>query len=385
MIRKKFNIDLPDDVIIIKDIFQANGFKLFVVGGAVRDALLGQEPKDFDLATDALPRDVERMLKDSFKMLPLGEAFGIWQAFTPTGEFEIATFREDVGEGRRPEDVKFTTIEGDVKRRDLTINALFFDIDTSEVVDFVGGIEDLENGVVRAVGKAADRFKEDKLRILRALRFAARFNCQLDQDIVDAIVADNTPISGDGKRLSNERIRDEFLKGLKTENRNLFLSLISFSNIWDWIFGTLNIGSFPLTPNDPLVMIAILLRDNDVSDIKKILNKQTFHNDEITTIAFLVALQSLSLDNVVQLKKSQFNEVEGEKVAIATKGQVLLFTASTKLDLEQILTFLDFELSVTGQDAMEAGIPKGPEMGKFIKEREVENFKQLMSGRLNQA
>jgi tRNA nucleotidyltransferase (CCA-adding enzyme) len=163
-IRIKFDINIPEDILKIKDVFVKNNKKLFVVGGAVRDALLGETPKDFDLATDALPNEVEEMMNNAgFKTLPIGKAFGIINVLTDSGEFEIATFREDIGGGRRPEAVEFTTIENDVKRRDLTINALFFDLETNEIVDLVGGIDDLKSKRIRTVGPADERFNEDRL------------------------------------------------------------------------------------------------------------------------------------------------------------------------------------------------------------------------------
>ena len=203
-IRIKFNINIPEDILKIKDVFVKNNKKLFVVGGAVRDALLGETPKDFDLATDALPNEVEEMMSNAgFKTLPIGKAFGIINVLTDNGEFEIATFREDIGSGRRPEAVKFTTIENDVKRRDLTINALFFDLETSEIVDLVGGIDDLKSKRIRTVGPADERFNEDRLRVLRAIRFAARFNGVLDTDITNSILNNNS-LTG----VSKERIKD---------------------------------------------------------------------------------------------------------------------------------------------------------------------------------
>ena len=133
--RIKFEIPIPSDIQEIKDVFKKNGFKLYVVGGAVRDALLGKTPKDYDLATDAVPDKVEEMMrKAGFRTLPTGKAFGVINVFTDQGEYEIATLREDIGSGRRPDAVSFTDIEGDVKRRDLTINALFYDIYITDIL-----------------------------------------------------------------------------------------------------------------------------------------------------------------------------------------------------------------------------------------------------------
>ena len=144
--RIKFAMNIPDDIKAIANIFKKNNYEIMVVGGAVRDALLGKAPKDFDLATDAVPDKVEEMMKAAgLRTIATGKAFGVINVFTDQGEYEIATYRLDSkeGDGRRPDSVSFTNIEGDVSRRDLTINALFYDIDKGEVVDLVGGIEDV--------------------------------------------------------------------------------------------------------------------------------------------------------------------------------------------------------------------------------------------------
>ena len=177
--RVKMNIPIPEDIIKIKDIFVKNGHKLFIVGGAVRDALLNQPIKDYDLATDALPDKVEQMMQRAgLRTIPTGKAFGVINVFTDNEEFEIATFRSDgeYTDSRRPDSVIFSDIETDAKRRDLRINALYYDIDTSEVIDLVGGLEDLKSGTIQTVGDANERFKEDPLRILRFCRFFSRFS-----------------------------------------------------------------------------------------------------------------------------------------------------------------------------------------------------------------
>lgn len=173
--RVPIKMSIPKDVLAIKDVFVKNGKKLYVVGGAVRDGILNKPIKDYDLATDANPDDVEEMMqKAGYKTLPTGKAFGVINVFTDNDEYEIATFRRDLSMGRRPDGVEFTTIDQDVLRRDLTINALFYDIDTGEVVDLVGGVDDLKKGIIRTVGDPVDRFSEDPLRILRFVRFLSK-------------------------------------------------------------------------------------------------------------------------------------------------------------------------------------------------------------------
>lgn len=175
--RIKFNMNIPDDILKIKDVFKKNGFKLYVVGGAVRDAVLGKDPKDFDLATDAMPDKVEEMMKSAgLRTLPTGKTFGVINVFTNDGEYEIATFRSDETKGRNPEVKLGVSIETDAARRDLRINALYYDIDTHEIIDLVGGLDDLKNGTIQTVGNPQERFEEDPLRILRFFRFFCRFN-----------------------------------------------------------------------------------------------------------------------------------------------------------------------------------------------------------------
>ena len=143
-------LKIPSDIQKIHKAFKKNGKKLYVVGGAVRDEILGKSPKDYDLATDAKPDEVLKIAKDTgMKTVEVGKSFGV----VMVGGHEIATFRKDIGKGRRPSSVDYTDIEGDVRRRDLTINALFYDIDKKEIVDLVGGIEDLKKKNIRTVGK----------------------------------------------------------------------------------------------------------------------------------------------------------------------------------------------------------------------------------------
>ena len=368
--RVKMDIPIPSDIIKIKDIFVSNGHKLFVVGGAVRDALLGKEPKDWDLATDATPDKVEQMMKGAgLRTIPTGKSFGVINVFVDDEEFEIATFRRDVGTGRRPDSVEFTTIDQDVKRRDLTINALFFDIDTKEVVDLVGGIDDLRKGIVRTVGEPEERFGEDRLRILRAIRFAGRFGSGLDPKVEAALKKDNS-LEG----VSPERIRDEFLKGLKTaKSTRHFLRLINQYKLWDDIFPNIRLTkAFHDGIKDPLVSIALLLVDNDPSSLSKQLNKLTYSAAENKIITFLVAYSKFNdVNDVYAMKKLHMNSG-------VSWDQFMEFSGKAGLDQRIFDAFLDFNLSVTGADVEKLGIPKGPEMGKAIKQMEIDNFKQLI-------
>src|SRR5579871_5324482 len=210
-VRRSLHIPLPGDVINLAMRFIANGYKLFLVGGAVRDAVMGKQPKDYDLATDATPEQVKAILRNNYELIEVGEAFGVIAVVLPKPleKLEIATFREDLSAGRHPV-IRFATIAEDVQRRDLTINALFYDIAAQEVVDLVGGLEDIDLRWVKAVGKAEDRFAEDKLRKLRCIRFAVKLDFMIDPDTFEAIQRD-PGLEG----VSFERVRDEFVRSIQ--------------------------------------------------------------------------------------------------------------------------------------------------------------------------
>jgi tRNA nucleotidyltransferase/poly(A) polymerase len=183
---------------------QHAGFTAYFAGGCVRDALLGRTPKDYDVATDARPEEVEALFP---KTLPLGKAFGVIAVIDSGVTIEVATFRVEVGtlDGRRPETVHFSAATEDAKRRDFTINGLFYDPATKTVLDYIGGREDLEKRVIRAIGDPHLRFQEDHLRMMRAIRFTHTLDFSLEEKTAEAIkqLAPLLP------RISAERIEME--------------------------------------------------------------------------------------------------------------------------------------------------------------------------------
>jgi poly(A) polymerase len=185
-----------------------HGHQAFFVGGCVRDLLLGREPADYDVCTDAPPSRVQELFPHS---VAVGERFGVILVVKDDLQVEVATFRSDVGysDGRHPDRVVYSeTPQEDVQRRDFTINGLLMDPASGEVLDYVGGRADLRAGIVRAIGDPYRRFAEDKLRMLRAVRFAARFGFQIDPDTMAAAQVLAPQIT----QVSPERIRDELTK-----------------------------------------------------------------------------------------------------------------------------------------------------------------------------
>lgn len=198
-----------------------HGHQAYLVGGCVRDLLLGRRPKDYDVATSARPEEIISLFQ---KTIPVGAQFGVIIVRLGGKNYEVATFRRDLqySDGRHPDGVQFTTPERDARRRDFTINGLFYDPVKNQVIDFVGGKSDLKAGVIRAIGNPAARFKEDKLRMLRAVRFSARFGYPIEERTGRAIKRHAKEIL----EVSAERIRDELTQILLEERPALGLRLM---------------------------------------------------------------------------------------------------------------------------------------------------------------
>ena len=350
----KFRLNIPSDIRKIHKLFKKNKKKLFVVGGAVRDAILGKNPKDFDLATDAKPDEVLKIAKKGgLKTVEVGKQFGV----VIVGGHEIATFRKDIGKGRRPSSVDYTDIEGDVKRRDLTINALFYDMDRGEIVDLVGGVADLKKKKIRTVGKATERFDEDPLRKMRALRFQGALGGKLGKETENAL-RQNPSLKG----VSKERIRDEFVKSIrKAKSTKRYLQLADSLGFTKQILPGFQVKVPYINENDYILFLAWILRKNDVNSIRK-LNGLAYPNQEIVDIQFLNSLQNFKPENIFLIKKFQ------EKTKLS-KGQILKWGKYIGKDFKKLVRF---KLSVKGSD-----VPsdlKGKDIGKAIQKMEKDKF-----------
>jgi poly(A) polymerase len=211
---------------------RAAGHAALFAGGCVRDMLLGREPDDFDVATDATPEQVRQLFK---RTVAFGASFGVVEVLGPKPlKVQVATFRSDVSysDGRRPDAVVFSSPEEDAKRRDFTINGMFFDPLEDKVIDYVGGQADLDAGILRAIGDARQRFAEDKLRMLRAVRFATRFGFKLDATTADAIRS----MAGEITVVSAERIADELRKLLTDPRRADGMRLLADVGLFGVLF-----------------------------------------------------------------------------------------------------------------------------------------------------
>lgn len=370
---------IPQSVKELHKLFQGKGRKLYLVGGSVRDFLTGDKPKDFDLATDALPDEVLDIVDGKFRTNLQGKAFGVVVVYTkevPEG-MEIATFREDVSKGRNPEVKLGVTIEDDVKRRDLTYNSLFYDLDTREIVDLVGGKEDLQSGITRMVGDPIERFDEDSLRILRAFRFASRYEHPLHHDTEKAIekrkqLQNIDPETGEMKRISQERVWEEMKKAWKqARDYNYYLNFFTKFDMWQEVFPGSDINTELVDSKDFVVVIANLFKNESLSGLeRKLVQEYKIEHETATKVVFLVSLLSFKVEDVFDIyKKRQQCAISDETILEWLKVQ--------GINDDSLIKFVEYKPSVSSQDLMEQGF-KGRELGLEIKRLEIEKFKSML-------
>ncbi len=279
------------------------GFTAYFAGGCVRDRLLGRTPTDYDVATNATPSEI-RNLFGRRRTLAIGAAFGVMSVVgpKPAGQVEVATFRRDAAysDGRHPDTVTFSSAEEDARRRDFTINGLFYDPVDDRVIDFVGGQADLARGILRAIGNAHDRFAEDKLRLLRAVRFAATFGFELEPETARAL-RHMAPQIG---VVSPERIAMEMRRLLTAERRVRGVQLLLDTGLADVLLpeivphdaatrtllhADLAVLGRLAAPSFPLALAALLHRRGGAAAIRDVGRRWRLANREADRAAWLVA------------------------------------------------------------------------------------------------
>ncbi|HCM91111.1 MAG TPA: CCA tRNA nucleotidyltransferase, partial [Lachnospiraceae bacterium] len=214
------HITLPDKVRLIIQKLTDEGFEAYAVGGCVRDCLLGKKPNDWDITTSATPIQVKSLFR---RTIDTGIQHGTVTIMLGNEGYEVTTYRIDgtYDDLRHPKDVTFTvSLEEDLKRRDFTINAMAYNYD-SGLVDLFGGLDDLDKGIIRAVGDPYDRFSEDALRILRAVRFAAQLDYDIDKKTLEAVKS----LAPNLTRISAERVRTELQKLLVSKHPERIFTL----------------------------------------------------------------------------------------------------------------------------------------------------------------
>jgi tRNA nucleotidyltransferase (CCA-adding enzyme) len=377
----------PQAVEVCRVLHEA-GYEAFIVGGCVRDLLLKQIPKDWDIATSASPENVIKLFPKTY---PTGLQHGtvtVAMGEGPENHFEVTTFRIE-GEyldGRRPESVFFVMhIEQDLARRDLTINAIAYDPILDRVEDPFNGFEDLKDGIIRAVGKADARFKEDGLRIMRVARFAARFGYQVEQETLEGMKRNIETL----KKVSMERIRDELCKTLMTKKPYIGLKILQDCGALFVACPLLeqpSLRHFMTDVNkcqgDLETRVAFLYCNVICQSAKEELIKLKFSSKEIQRIIFLLSL----LDNFTGKNlPTKFRSVSSYKSFMAlvknhspdpwthTLEQFIHLTEAigypSRLmfaEHEDIVVFSKKEMQLNGNDLLQMGIPQGPQIKELL-------------------
>ena len=375
-------IPLPNDIIEISNAYIKAGKDIFLVGGAVRDFIQGIEPKDYDLVTNALPNESKEILKGFNVSDEQGKNFGVLRVYTkdePEG-YEVASYRRDISGGRdtKGDDQKVemgddVNINDDCMRRDLTMNALFYDIKNKQIVDLVGGVDDIKKGIVRAVGDASQRFVEDRLRICRIFRFAARTGGEIDLKTTQAIKNDNR-LKGVGPKddVSQERVWEEMKKAWKQakDYRN-YLNFFTKFDMWSEVFPGSEINTELVDSKDFVVVITNLFKlENPEGLEKRLVQDYKVESEVATKVVFLIRLLQLTPELAFDMYKSKL-QYHIEDKTILEWFRVLGINDPVKIK------FVEYKPTTSAQDLIEQGF-KGRELGIKIKEIEIEKFKKML-------
>lgn len=368
-------------------ILSAEGYQAFIVGGCVRDLLLGVTPKDWDITTDATPNEIIRLFP---KTIPTGLQHGTVTVVMGQGienHFEVTTFRIEgaYSDGRRPEEVFFVlNVEQDLARRDLTINAIAYDPVANRLVDPYNGIEDLRAGMIRAVGSAEARFQEDGLRIMRAARFAARFGYAMDGETFAAMGKNIDTL----RKVSKERIQDELTKTLMTSNPSYGIQLLQKS-------GALEVACPLLMSKAPYQMfipkldrctaeletrLAFLYGNcNVIEEIKKELLSLKFSNNEVKRVYFYSQLLDRFQDLVSKRTASAYKSFMAVVKNHApdpwehTYEQFVTLLEAMQVGGRELLgkyagetVFSKREMVINGDDLIIIGVKPGPQIKSIL-------------------
>ena len=356
------------------------GFVAYWAGGCVRDQLLGRVPKDYDVATNATPPQI-RQLFGRRRTLAIGAAFGVITVIgpKPAGMVEVATFRRDAAysDGRHPDSVAFSSAEEDASRRDFTINGLFFDPVQQRVIDFVGGQADLAERRVRAIGDPRQRFAEDKLRLLRAVRFAATFDFTLDEESRTAIRA----MAAEIRVVSPERIAMEMRRMLVDPRRAVAVRMMLDTGLAAVVLPEivphddlqreqfeqgLEVMSRLKEPGFPLALASLLLPWTDPAAVAAVCERWRLSNKEADRAVWLAthhaALEQCRTMRWSALQPILIAEGIGDLLALmeAASPAGAETAAHCRTLLAQPREALDPPPLVTGDDLLALGIQPGP-------------------------
>lgn len=368
-----------ENLVALARIFNKHSYSLYLVGGAVRDYILKKENSDYDLTTSATPDEVKVMFK---RTIDTGIKHGTVTVIFSGEHYEITTFRTegDYSDSRHPDSVTFVrSLEEDLKRRDFTINALACDIITGEIIDLHGGTDDLEKGIIRAIGIPEDRFNEDALRMFRACRFAAKLDFTIEENTLKAIKS----LHGNIRKVSVERIKDEMdklllspcpVRGLEyLENTGLMEEIIpeiTLTNSLKEAIRRAKENNLPLTS-----LYAILFSGMSAQDTEKALMHLKASNREKKEITLLSSgLGNIPYDNTPVSIRRLIKKYGKENILPLftlrraygyTEEEDIRYEEKVKEELEKDPALEIKDLDITGKD-LEAIVKPGPEMGRML-------------------
>ena len=377
-------IQLPEDVKFIIHKLNEYGYEAYAVGGCVRDSIIRRVPGDWDITTNARPEQVKSVF---YRTIDTGIKHGTVTIMLHGVGYEVTTYRIDgeYEDSRHPKSVEFTaSLEEDLKRRDFTINAMAYCDDTG-IVDMFNGEEDIENGIIRCVGDATERFTEDALRMLRAVRFSAQLGYTIEKRTAEAIKTLAPSIAN----ISKERIHTELNKTLLSDNPD-YLRRAMELGITEVVFPVMNeipdveeaMALVKCMPKELIYRYAAVLYQCGADRAGKMLRELKMDNYTIDNSVKLISLHGLELtDDVVKVRKQaaetgremyerillfdkEFYRIKGDMEKydrISTQAEIFQGVTARK----ECLTLK--ELAVTGNDLIKAGVKPGREMGEILK------------------
>jgi len=382
----KSHQDWPNIVRAIQKL-QAHGFIAYLAGGCVRDALLRRQPKDFDVATNATPDEIQMIFP---KALAIGKSFGVMIVHEKGTQIEIATFRSD-GEyfdGRHPSSVSFASPKEDALRRDFTVNALFYDPIKKEIYDFVQGQKDLEKKILRCVGVPKKRFNEDQLRILRAVRFAAQLGFVIESETAEAIKNFKNPLY----QVSYERILEELNKLFQAKYPGVGIQLLEKLNLqkpllpyvkqrhsyWNKVVDIVE-ATRKENLEIPFLWAGFLFPEkvSTMSEIREWIFERPFPKQLrlkiISILDFYFQILNGSYDEVEILQSFEASQIdisffEFARIATEKRGESLL-------EFEKLISFYKAKVGkdgflprplIAGSDLIQLGVKPGPHLGELL-------------------
>lgn len=396
------NINIPDKVKFIIDTFYENNYEAFMVGGCIRDSLLLKDPKDYDIATSATPTITESLFD---KTIPTGIKHGTITVLIDKDPFEVTTYRVEgkYKDNRRPDEISFVTdIKDDLSRRDFTINAFAYN-SREGLKDYFNGLEDLKNRIIRTVGNSDKRFNEDALRIMRAIRFSAQLNFEIEENTLNAIKKNKELL----KNISAERIRDELCKILISDNPRKGLILLRDCGVLNIIIPELisligfnqrngyhhedifnhTLSVVENTPNNLILRLSALFHDIGKPDCffidddgngrffghsnvskeitEKVLTRLRFDNKTIKTVCILIKehmnvldnpssvaikrlINRVSIDNIHLLYSLQEADIKSLKIPDEALYKLNIMRDKTKFILESKAPMSTKDLAIDG-------------------------------------